>query len=121
VAIENVFARFSEEIPGYEAAVAAQLDGTVLAAHAGGSLDLPAQAGRLAAMASAYHEAYEGLGGIIEMGGNDEILVTTTKHYILIRPDHGRGVFLAIAIASSGNIGFLRLKMKRYLAEIVRG
>ena len=121
MAIETIFTRFPDEIPGYEAAVAARFDGTVLGSHSGGTVDLPAQASRLATLAGAYHDAYEGLGGIITMGGNDEILVTTTKHYILLRPDHGRGVFLAIAIASSGNIGYLRLKMKRYLTEIVRG
>ena len=119
--VDTIFSRLPEEVPGYEAAVAARFDGTVLGGHGGETLDLPAQAGRLAAMAQAYHQAYEALGGIISMGGNDEILVTTTKHYILLRPDHGRGLFLAIAIASSGNIGYLRLKMKRYLAEIVRG
>jgi len=119
--IETVFARLPEEIPGYEAAVAGRFDGTVLGSHSAGSLDLPGQIHHLAAMATAYHQAYESLGGIIGMGGNDEILVTTTRHYILLRPDHGHGVFLAIAIASSGNIGYLRLKMKRYLAQIVRG
>ncbi len=116
----TLFEQFAAEIPGYEAAVAVRFDGTILGAHTAGSLDLEPQAGRLAAMAREYHESYEALGGIIVMGGNDEILVTTSKHSLLLRPDHGRGIALAIAIASSGNIGYLRLKTKRYLAELVR-
>ncbi|NOZ93365.1 MAG: hypothetical protein GXP47_01330 [Acidobacteria bacterium] len=119
--LQSLFARLPEEIPGYEAALAARFDGTMLGSHTLGSLDLAGRLGDFVAMARSYHEAWEAFGGIIAMGGNDEILVTTTKHYILLRPHHGKGVFLAVAIASSGNIGYLRLKMKRYLDEIVRG
>ncbi len=119
--IQAVVDRVAEEIPGFEALVAGGFDGSVLGSHSTGALDLGGRATEMAAMARAYHEAYEGMGGIITMGGNDEILVTTTRHYILIRPDHQKGLYLAIAIASSGNVGYLRLKMKRYLDEIVRG
>ena len=118
---EAVLSRIPNEIPGYEAALAATFDGTLLGADGSGTLDLGGQIERFSAIARAHHEAYEALGGIITMGGNDEILVTTTKHYILIRPHHGRKLFLAVAIASSGNVGYLRLKMKRYMDEIVRG
>ncbi len=118
---ESLFVRLPEEIPGYEAAVVARLDGTLLGSHSAGTLDLASRTADFVAMARSYHEAWEALGGVISMGGNDEILVTTTKHYILLRPHHGKGVFLAVAIASSGNLGYLRLKMKRYLDEIVRG
>jgi len=119
--LEALFARMPEEIPGYEAALAGRFDGTILGSHTAASLDLASRSGDFVAMARGYHEAWEAFGGVITMGGNDEILVTTTKHYILLRPHHGKGIFLAVAIASSGNIGYLRLKMKRYLDEIVRG
>jgi len=121
MAHEAVLSRIPAEIPGYEASLAATFDGAVLGSGSEGAVDLGAQAERYAAMVLAHHEAYEALGGIISMGGNDEILITTTKHYILIRPHHGKRIFLAVAIASSGNVGYLRLKMKRYLDEIVRG
>jgi len=121
MAIQEIVDRVAEEIPGFEALLAGGFDGSVLGSHSTGGLDLAAQAAEIATMARAYHQAYEGLGGIITMGGNDEVLVKTTRHYILIRPHHGSGRYLAIAIASSGNVGYLRLKMKRYLDEIVRG
>ncbi len=119
--IETITSRIADEIPGFEALLAGGFDGSVLGSHAAGPVDLGARAAEFAAMARAYHEAYEAMGGILTMGGNDEILVTTTKHYILVRPHHGKGFFLAVAIASSGNVGYLRLKMKRYLDEIARG
>jgi len=121
MAHEAVLSRIPTEIPGHEAALAATFDGAVVGAVSEGEIDLGAQAERYAALVRAHHEAYEALGGIITMGGHDEILITTTKHYILIRPNHGKKIFLAVAIASSGNVGYLRLKMKRYLDEIVRG
>ncbi len=121
MAHETVLARIPAEIPGHEASLAATFDGELLGVETEGSLDLGGRLEQYAALVRAHHEAYEALGGIISMGGNDEILITTTKHYILIRPHHGKRVFLAVAIASSGNIGYLRLKMKRYLDEIIRG
>ncbi len=117
--VDEIFQRIGEEIPGYEAAAAATLDGALLGSHHAGELDLTVQMSSLTTMVNAYHDAYEGLGGILTFGGNDEILVTTSKHYLLTRLDHKQRRFLTVAIAAAGNIGYLRIKMKRYLAELL--
>jgi predicted regulator of Ras-like GTPase activity (Roadblock/LC7/MglB family) len=119
MSINELLQQIEEEIPGYEAAIAGELGGPVLGSHQSGQLDLAAQAASLDSMVSAYHDAYDGLGGILSLGGNDEILVTTSKHYLLTRLDHERKRFLTVAIAASGNIGYLRIKMKRYLVSVL--
>ncbi len=117
--IQSIFARIQEEIPGYEAAAAGVIEGDLLGAHSAGEVDLAPQMPEMGAMVSAYHRAHQGLGGILSLGGNDEILITTTKHYILTRLHHEKGRYLMVAIASSGNIGYLRIKMKKYLDLIL--
>lgn len=112
---DEIFAHIQEEIPGYEAAMVGNLAGDNMGVHSGGGLDLGVQAAQLGAMVAAYHQAYDGLGGILSLGGNDEVLISTSKHYFLTRLHHGKGRFLMVAIAASGNIGYLRIKMKRYL------
>jgi predicted regulator of Ras-like GTPase activity (Roadblock/LC7/MglB family) len=117
--IQEIFARIEEEVPGYEAAIAGVIGGEPLATGSAGELDLAPQALALGEMVAAYHKAHHGLGGILTLGGNDEILVTTSKHYLLTRLHHDKGRYLTVAIAASGNIGYLRIKMKRYLEAIL--
>jgi len=117
--IQEIFARIREEVPGYEAAIAGNIDGEPLGTDTTGELDLAPQAAYLGEIVAAYHEAHQGLGGILPLGGNDEILITTSRHYLLTRLHHDKGRFLTVAIAASGNIGYLRIKMKRYLEAIL--
>ncbi len=120
--MEELFASIEEEIPGYVASAggAVDLQGGFWS-HSRGAIDLAEQRDALIRMAQDYATLYEGLGGAIDLGSNDEMLVTASRIYILIKVDHAHQRFLAVALDSSGNIGYLRFRMRDYLRRMSAG
>ena len=69
----------------------------------------------LEAIVRAWNTAYADLGGPIDFGSNDEILISASKGYLLIKVHHDSGRYVAVILSASGNIGYLRFKMRDYL------
>lgn len=117
--MDELFSRILEEIPGYLAAAAGSVGGQGgFYSHAKGSIDLAEQRDALVQMVRGYMDAYQGLGGAIDLGSNDELLITASRAYLLIKVDHGQHRFLAVLLNSSGNIGYLRFRMRDYLRQM---
>jgi hypothetical protein len=118
MAADPLFAQIREEIPGYAAAAAGSFDGSLYWSHGGGDFDLAPARDAVLALVRAYHSTYEGLGGKIDFGSNDELLATASRGYLFVRVDHPRQRFVAVALKASGNIGYLRFRMREYLRQV---
>lgn len=115
-----LFERIEDEIPGYlSAAVGSIRGGGTMAFHAAKGLSLSEGEEPLGRVARAFADLYEALGGRVDMGSNDDLLVTASRGYILVKLDHGSGRFIAVLLSSSGNIGFLRFQIRAYLRDLV--
>ena len=119
---DALFAQIAEEIPGYAGAVVGSLDGRGYTAHTPPQgFDLAPLAGELPGLMARYHGVYEGLGGKIDFGGNDELLISASRGYLMVRVDHASRQFVGVLLKSSGNLGYLRFRMRNYLKQIGRG
>lgn len=118
--MDKLFETISEEMPGYLAAAAGSLGpGGAWRAHHEGNHDLSEARAPLFAMVSAYAETYTALGGGVDVGANDEVLISASRVYLLIKVDHRARRFLAVLLSSSGNIGYLRFKMRTWIRDVV--
>lgn len=111
-AAEHLFALVKTEIPGYNGLSMGNLDGTGYEADA---CDLAHVGGHISALARAWHLAWTDLGSAVDFGSNDDLLVSASKGYILIKVAHDRQRFIAVALHADGNIGYLRFRMREYL------
>lgn len=118
MAHEALFAQIREEIPGFAAAAVGSFDGAFATAGESGH-DLNPVRDALVALAKAWDLAYDELGGPVDFGSNDEVLVSASKGFLLIRVAHGSGKFVAVQLEASGNIGYLRFRMREYLRRAV--
>ena len=110
-----IFDQIQGEIPGYAAAAIGTLSGARYFSHAMPGFDLESVRPALLAQLQACHNLYEGLGGPVDFGSNDEVLMAATKGYLLCRMNHEKKTFVAVLLKASGNIGYLRFKMRDYL------
>ncbi len=118
--MEQLFRTIEEEIPGYLAAAAGSLDGAGFSTHSAGDLDLAEGREPFLQMIRSYDALYRAMGGAIDLGSNDEVLITASRVYLLIKVDHGAQRFVAVLLGSSGNIGYLRFRMRDYLRGLGR-
>ena len=117
--LDVLFARIVEEMPGYLAAAAGSLKpGSIFYSHSSGNIDLADTQDRILKMVQDYVGIYEDLGGAIDFGSNDEILITASHVYLLIKVDHNRQRFIAVLLGSNGNIGYLRFRIRNYLRQV---
>jgi len=114
-----LFAQIEREMPGYLSAAIGSLDNSsAMSVHAAGGLSLDEAAAPLVAMVKAYTDTYEALGGRIDMGSNDEVLISASKGYLLIKVDHRSRRFIAVLLSSNGNIGFLRFQLRTWIRKL---
>ena len=111
------FQEMKSELPGYAGALFGTLDGRAI--HQDGSLADPDAVADLSALAGTWERAYQNLGGSVDFGSNDELLLSATKAYIIVRVHHPSKRFLAVALGASGNIGYLRFRMRGWLRALV--
>lgn len=116
-----MFERIQLETPGYAAAAIGSLDGREFMSHTVTGFDLGGVRTALVSLARSSGEVWEGLGGAMDFGSNDELLFSASRGFLLVRIDHPTGRFLAVMLESSGNIGYLRLNMRTWLRLLVRG
>lgn len=117
--MQSLFESIREEMPGYlSAAIGTVEPGGGLKTHSSGALDLAEGGDALHAMIRGYASTYRSLGGRMDLGSNDEVLISASRAYLLIKVDHGSGRFLAVLLSSSGNIGYLRFKMRAWIREL---
>ncbi len=111
---EQLLELIHTEIPGVTGAAVGSIDAGSFSARAWGTDLVPLRAD-LVAMVNAWRGAYDALGGPVDFGSNDEILVSASKGYLLVRVHHGSGRFVAVLLSASGNIGYLRFRVREYL------
>ncbi|MCP4409952.1 MAG: hypothetical protein GY807_19840 [Gammaproteobacteria bacterium] len=117
--MDELFSLMVEEMPGYLAAsVGSYGEGSGFFSHSTGTPDLGNKRDALVKMIRDYVEIYEGLGGVIDFGSNDEILITASRVYLLIKIDHNQQRFVAVLLSSNGNIGYLRFRIREYLKRV---
>lgn len=117
----DLFARMREEIPGFTAAAAGSYENDGYATTTtSGKLDLAEVRPALRALVAAFDAVHKGLGGAMELGSNDELLLSASRGYLLIKVNHERRRFVAVLLESSGNIGYLRFRMRDYLRRAVQ-
>jgi predicted regulator of Ras-like GTPase activity (Roadblock/LC7/MglB family) len=114
--LDELFSRIVEEMPGYLAAAVGSFDSERdFYSHTTGDIDLSYMRNTIPKMVQNYADIYNGLGGAIDLGSNDEILITASRVYLLIKLNHERHQFVAVLLSSSGNIGYLRFRIRDYL------
>ncbi|MEQ1506241.1 MAG: hypothetical protein ABMB14_28680 [Myxococcota bacterium] len=112
--------RIHRELPGYQAAISGPLDEDRFEVHGIPGHDLAPLAPTLRALALQWSVLYDGLGGAYDFGSNDEVLISASRGFVLLRVDHPRRRYLAVQISSSGNVGYLRFRMRQWLKELAR-
>lgn len=116
MATHDLFSRMREEIPGLTAAAAGSFDTESFATwSAGAHQDLGEVRTALRILVGGYDALYAGLGGAMEFGSGDELLISASRGYLLVKVSHERRRFVAVLLESSGNIGYLRFRMRDYL------
>lgn len=115
MAADGLFEQIRDEIPGAVAGIVGSVDGGRFQSRSWGGLDPATVEGPVRALVKAWHEVYEGLGGAVDFGSNDEVLMSATRGYLLVRLHHGSGRFVGVLLSADGNIGYLRFRMRDYL------
>lgn len=113
---EGVLAQIRAEIPGFTAAAAGSLDGALFTSEGQG--ELAGSKEMLLSMLRGYHGTYEKMGGAVDFGSNDEFLISASKGFLLAKVHHEKSRFVVVHLASSGNIGYLRFRMREYLRKV---
>lgn len=106
-----LFALIRDEIPGYAGAAFGPLDGTLEIDGA----ELGEVAEDLLLIARSWHKTWRDLGGAVDFGSNDDVLVSASKGYLLFKVSHEKQRFLVVRLRADGNIGYLRFRMREYL------
>ncbi|MEQ1568103.1 MAG: hypothetical protein ABMA64_20860 [Myxococcota bacterium] len=115
MAVDQLFDSIRDEIPGVIAAVVGSVRGGPLAVRRWGAIEPAAVEQPLRQLVSSWHQMYEGLGGPVDFGSNDEVLISASRGYVLIKVHHGSGTFVGVFLSADGNIGYLRFRLREYL------
>lgn len=115
--MDALFALIQEEIPGYAGAVVGNLDGTGYTCHSIDDMGFASLNMLIPTLVRTYSEVYEGLGGAIDFGSNDELLLSATKGYLLFKVNREKKRFVGVLLKSSGNLGYLRFRMRHYIRQ----
>jgi hypothetical protein len=116
-----LFSLLRLEIPGYAGTVFGNIDGTSLYTDGYPGEEGAAVGRALAGLARGHHALYQELGGAMDFGSNDEVLVTASRGFLLLRLHHERKRFIGVQLHASGNIGYLRFRMREYLRMVLEG
>ncbi len=115
------FSELREVMPGYRAAAVGRLDDQLFVADEQAPRSLAGMRGALLELARGQRAVYDELGGVLDFGAADELLMSANRGYLLLKIHHASGVWVAVWLGAEGNIGYLRVWMRRFLAEIARG
>ncbi|MBN2800740.1 MAG: hypothetical protein JXX28_16485 [Deltaproteobacteria bacterium] len=115
----NLLQQLHLEIPGYQGAAAGSIEGGFFESHSMGDVDPQDFKSTLVSVAKQYHNLYEELGGPVDFGSNDEVLISASRGYVLVKMHHASGRFMAVFLASSGNIGYLRFRIRTYMRDVI--
>ncbi len=69
---------------------------------------------KYADVVKAHEKAAQALGGSKVVGKTEDILITTTKSYLIILPFPNGKYYHGIAISREGNLAYARLVMRKY-------
>lgn len=107
-----LFTLIRDEIPGYAGAAFGTFEAGGLETDGKELEDVSAD---LQGIARSWHQTWKDLGGAVDFGSNDELLVSASKAYLLFKLNHEKGRFVVVRLRADGNIGYLRFRMRDYL------
>ena len=105
-------------LPGFQGAALGRLDHPDEVRWTDAGFDLAEAAEPLLDLLTAWQRAYDALGGRVDVGSEDEVLVSASKGYLLARIDHRTRWFVLVSLGSSGNVGFLRYRLRAVLKRL---
>lgn len=118
MAFDGLFEQIAQEMPGYTGAAAGSFDGAMFVTHGSGAAELTHARDGLLGVVRSWEAAYQSLGSVVDFGSNDEVLVSASKGFLLFRLNHDKQRFVVVHLAASGNIGYLRFRMREYLRRV---
>lgn len=74
----------------------------------------------LITMLEAWQQAYSALGGRVDVGSEDEVLISASRLYLLARVDHRTRHFVLVGLGSEGNVAYLRYRLRGLLKRFVQ-
>ncbi len=118
--IEDLLEDVVKEIKEVEGAAVVNLESGLPIASFSVSqvIDIAVAAASYAEVVKANEKALELLGGVEKVGETEDILITTTRVYILIRK-LGQKHYYGIALNRGGNLGFARVIMKKHEVRLL--
>ena len=115
--LQNFIMNWGKDISGILALAVVNIDGSPIA---GGSfddtLDVMLPAAYFTEVVKSSRESFNVTG----WGDFEDVLITSTTHYIVMRMINENVYFGAAVTIKDGNLGLLRLKMKKITSEILR-
>ena len=119
MALDGLFDLIRDEIPGAAAAVVGSVSGALHTRTYKG-VDPASVEAPLREIVGAWHHLYAGLGGPVDFGSNDEVLISASRGYLLLKVHHDSGRFIGVFLSADGNIGYLRFRMREYLRRVLK-
>lgn len=116
----QIFAGLADIMPGFRAAAAGRLDRSDFVHAATDGASLAPLRGALESLAASQRAVYDELGGMLEFGAADELLMSANRGYLLLKIHHPTGLWIAVWLGGGGNIGYLRLWLRRALSDLAR-
>ncbi len=109
MAVDGLLKRMADQVIGYIAGVFSASDGTIIAGDTRKDLDLKGT--------NTHMTELIGMGG----GELEDVLMTTTRHFVLIKYLPGKAYFLGIIVdRKTANLGQVRLMSNLYSEKLAR-
>jgi predicted regulator of Ras-like GTPase activity (Roadblock/LC7/MglB family) len=114
--LNSLIDQFKQEITGFISTDIVEIESGL--SIGGGSIskdfDAEVASASYADVVKANSKALEALGGEINVGETEDILITTTKAYILLVVFPNKKYYHGLAITRNGNLAYARIVMKKY-------
>lgn len=113
--MDRLFSAMRDALPAFKGAAIGSLDQPEDVVWHDAGAALHEGKAEVLALLDRWRAGYEALGGRVDVGSDDEILISASRLYLLARIDHDSGVFVLVALGSQGNIGYLRFLIRGWL------
>lgn len=116
IKLNKLLDQFREEIPEFVSTDIVEIDSGL--SISGGSIypnfDSDIASASYAEVVKANEKALKALGGADSVGDTEDILITTSKAYLLIVVFLNKKYYHGLAITRKGNLAYARIVMKKY-------
>lgn len=121
--LDLMIEKFRSEVPEFVSTDIVEIE-TGLSVGGGSifpdSFDSSVASALFAEVVKANQRAMEALGGDANVGTVEDILITTSKSYVLLLVYPNRKYYHGLAITRQGNLAFARIVMRKFQADIIK-